>query len=142
MVGFPFIDTSKSKKQLRRFYIDFKNASKWNLKKIHRPRDPQVFNPPALLIKKGLTTDFELVSAVSEKRCVFTDSITAIRGTSKQKDLLRSLEGCINSRLFPYFTLMTGTSTGIEREQAHNEDEKFLFPVLINNEISSSGQRN
>ncbi len=137
LVGLPFIDTSKTKKQLRRFYIDFKNAKEWSLKKIHRPRVPQVFKPPALLIKKGLTSNFELVSAVSEKECVFTDSITAIRGTDKQKNLLRSLEGCINSRLFPYFTLMTGTSTGIEREQAHNEDEKFLFPVLINNEISA-----
>lgn len=137
LIGLPFIDTSIGKKQLRRFYIDFKNAGKWNLKKIHRPRDPQVFNPPALFIKKGLSSDFELVSAVSEKKCVFTDSITAIRGTEKQKNLFRSLEGCVNSKLFPYFTLMTGTSAGIEREQAHNEDEKFLFPVLINSEIST-----
>jgi hypothetical protein len=136
LVGLPYIDTAAKKKQLRRFYLDIKSSINWTLKKIHRPRDRDVFKPPALLIKKGLTNNFELVSAVSERECVFTDSITAIRGNDKQKTILRSLEGCVNSRLFPYFTLMTGTSAGIEREQAHNENEKFLFPVLTRREIA------
>lgn len=137
LIGLPFIDTSRKQKRLRRFYIDLRHAAKWTLKKIHRPREPEVYQPPALLIKKGLTNNFELVSAINEQACAFTDSITAIRGTERQKTVLRSLEGCVNSRLFPYFTLMTGTSAGIEREQAHNEDEKFHFPVVVSADIAS-----
>lgn len=133
LIGLPFIDTSK--KQLRRYHIDTQNR-KWQLKTVHRPRDPEVYSPPALLIKKGLTNNFELVSALNERRAVFTDSITAIRGTERQKNILRSLEGSLNSTLFPYYTVMTGTSAGIEREQAHNEDEKFQYPAVIDTDIS------
>lgn len=140
LIGIPFIDTSRKERHLKRFYIDFKNAKPWKHRLVHRPRDKDVFNPPALLIKKGLTSAFELVTAYSDQRSVFTDSITAIRGNDKQKNVLRSMEGCLNSKLFPYFTFMTGTSAGIEREQAHNEDEKFLFPVLINPIISEKAE--
>ncbi|NOS83540.1 MAG: N-6 DNA methylase, partial [Ignavibacteria bacterium] len=131
----PFLDTKK--KTLERYYINTKQLGKWIPRKVHRNRatQKQIFSGPQLLFKFGLTTSFQAVTSYSDSDLVFLKSITAIKGNKSQAKLLKNLVGLFNSKLFQYYILSTGSSTGIEREQAHNEDEKFTFPVIIDPKI-------
>ena len=134
LIGMPYLDTRK--KMLKRYYISLHNVENWKKKIVHRVRNVELYKAPHLLIKKGLTNDMKLVSAFSNKDLVFTDSVTSIKGSNKDKDLLKNLSGILNSDLFRYYIFMIGSSTGIEREQGHNENERFTFPVVYDSAIS------
>lgn len=134
LLGKPYLDTKK--KALKRFFINETSCENWEIDTLHRPRTKEVFQPPYVLLKKGFSKqDFSLVSTYTENEFVFTDSITAIRGNSKTKDLLKSITGCLNSSLFSYHFLLQGSSAGVEREQGHNKEDRFELPICINKKI-------
>ena len=133
LIGMPYLDTRK--KMLKRYYISLNDAETWKKKTVHRVRKVELYKAPHLLIKKGLNNDMKLVSGFSNKDLVFTDSVTSIKGRNKDKDLLINLNGVLNSDLFRYYIFMIGSSTGIEREQGHNENERFTFPVVYDSAI-------
>jgi hypothetical protein len=124
---------------LERFNLN-KDAiqDKWIPKNVHRNREgnEQIFRAPQLLFKIGLNSSFQAITAFSDVDLVFLKSITAIKGQEKDIGILKNLVGLFNSKLFTYYILMIGSSIGVEREQAHNKNEKFTFPVVINPEIS------
>lgn len=129
----------ESQKHFQRYVININKKAVFVHDCIHRPRNPKLFDSPYAyaLLKKGFdVTSFQLCSAFYDKEIVFTDSVTAIKGTNKDISLLKNLVGLFNSKLFSYYLLATGSSAGIEREQGHNEDERFTFPVVIHDEIS------
>ena len=80
LIGKRFLDTQRQSKHLMSFKIKHSNQV-WEVKntKIHRPRNPDLFEPPMLLIKKGITNSFRLVTAVANESMVFTDSITSVK---------------------------------------------------------------
>ncbi len=85
-------DTKKTKRpsDLQRFYIYFNKKYIWKEDKANREREERVFKiPPALLIKIGFTTDFKLVSSITDIECVFTNSIYAVK--SKESKIGLSL---------------------------------------------------
>ena len=124
-----YLDAKKD--MLQRYYIDLTNQSKWTQKKVHRRRKAELFEPPYILMKKGLDNrNFSSVAAFSDKQMVFKDDITAIKGQKSDEKLLKNILGLLNSKLFTYYIFLTGSSTGIEREQGVNPD-KFIFPVII-----------
>lgn len=137
--GMPFLDT-KDTDDFERYYVK-KTQGVFNYDTIHRPRPKkeEIFKAPFLLIKKGVSSaDFKSCAAYYEENLVFTDAVTSIKGSDKDIDLLRNLVGVINSDLFIYYLLMTASSIGIEREQAHNEEERFTFPTTIDKSISKN----
>jgi len=90
---------------------------------------------PYVLLKKGFSRqNFLLVSAYTENEFVFTDSVTAIRGT--EKNILKSIAGCLNSFFSSYHLLLQGSSAGVERELGHNEEDRFTIPIVLNQEIA------
>lgn len=98
----------------------------------------EIFKAPYVLLKKGFDRKtFSIISAYSEKDFVFSDSITAIQG-EKNKDqvLLKNITGILNSKFASYYFLLQGSSAGIEREQGHNEGDRFQIPAAINKQIS------
>jgi len=136
LLGKRYLDTKK--KALSRFFINETSNQKWEIKTLHRPRTREIFKPPYVLLKKGFSKqNFSLISAYSENEYVFTDSITAIRGKANDKLILKNIAGCLNSSFFSYHFLLQGSSAGVEREQGHNEDDRFTLPIAINNIISS-----
>ncbi len=133
LIGMPFIKTSKN--SLKPYWVNINKNNKWELNEIHRPRNPDLFTAPMLLIKKGISSNFNLVSAVNQENAVFTDSLTSVKPI--KLNLLTNLytmTAILNSKLASYLALQTFSSIGIEREQVH--DEKWELPFKENNEIS------
>lgn len=130
-----FLDTKK--KLLKRYYIDSKNADTWQIDVADRDRkDKRLFSPPYIFVKKGIIPDtLQIVTAYSEDEWVFTDSITSIKGFEQHKNILKCFAGTLNSDLFVYYSLMAISSSGIEREQIHQE-EIMNFPAIIDERIA------
>jgi len=143
--GMPFIetDTKKSKRpsDLQRFYIHFDKKNVWKEDDADGIRSENVFKfPPGILIKIGFTTDFKLVSSITNIECVFTNSIYAIKSKESDSQILENLLGLVNSDLMTFYMIMCGSSIGVEREQLINK-ELFPFPVINSNIIGSQAKR-
>lgn len=124
-----------ARKDIKPFWINTKTKSKWTKKIAHRPRVDVLFKAPMVLITKGFTSAFNCVSGYSETDVVFTDALTSIKSINEiNTPSLKTISGILNSILFPYFNLQTFSSSGVEREQAHNK-EKFSLPFISNNLI-------
>lgn len=137
--GISFLDT-KDTDDFERYHVK-KPKGVFNYDTIHRPRPKKedIFKAPFLLIKKGVSSvDFKSCAAYYGEDLIFTDAVTSIKGSDNDINLLRNLVGAVNSDLFTYYLLMTASSIGIEREQAHNEEERFTFPVTIDKRISKN----
>ncbi|MDN3510052.1 MAG: SAM-dependent methyltransferase [Candidatus Jettenia sp.] len=133
-----YVDTGKD---IAQFYINLNPKNIWSQKYVHRPRNKYLFNAPILLITEGINKRLESVSAISYKNCVFKSSLTGVKlKDSKKLNVLIIINGLLNSNLFSYNILQTGSSAGIEREQTQDE-EKFSFPYLNNSTIAEYVER-
>ena len=134
LVGRYFVDTQG--KMLQPFHVDLREDTKWNTPVVHRPRRPELYSPPMLLVKKGTAADFKVTSAVCDQDVAFTDSLTSIKAFNKEdRPILEMLSGLFYSNLFSYYNICIGSSAGIEREQSHDRDEKLSFPYVFNERI-------
>lgn len=103
------------------FYVNIDESILFNEKTAHRPRPKHLFDPPFVLIKKGVDTKtYKLRAAYSDEELIYADSVYGIAGNRSKdhENLLLSLTGVINSSFYAYLNLMLGSSTGIEREQS------------------------
>jgi 16S rRNA G966 N2-methylase RsmD len=131
----PFIDTRKD--HIFPFFIHLDPNSKWKHKFVHRKRNKELFNPPALLTTRGIGNDFKANTAILYTEAIFTHAITSVKTSNKNLNILRTANGIMYSNLFSYYTLILASSTGIEREQLHDK-EKFAFPFIDNPKISKT----
>lgn len=107
----------------------------WNIRKALYPRDPNLYKAPLLLITGGISKEFKATSAIGyEQDIVFKSSLTAIR--CDDVNFLENVCGLLHSTLFAYYLLITGSSAGVEREEAHDE-EKLSFPYEENKYVAS-----
>jgi len=138
LVGKYYVDTN-NEKIIGPFFINLRETEKWESRWIHRPRKKkELYEPPMLLVKKGATNDYRIVSAVCSEAAAFTDALTSIKAYNEDdENVLEVLAGLFYSNLFSYYSLTTVSSAGIEREQIHDADEKFTFPYTFNEEIIS-----
>lgn len=123
------------KNYLRPFYLKT-NLEKWDGREVgYFPDDHRLFSGPSLLITGGTTNNFKSVSAISYSDCMFKSSLTSIKPLKKE-DLvyLKGISVIINSSFFSYYILSNGSSTGIEREETHDE-EKWRVPFSINSNL-------
>lgn len=130
-----FLTTSNWKKGLFRFFINDSVLDKFSYPLLHRIRNKSLFEKwPKLLLKKGFNgNDYSNVVAYTENEYVFTDSITSIYW--ENKDMLKYLCWLLNSIFFNYFILLQWSSSGTEREQWHNEWDRFNVPTSFNKDI-------
>ncbi len=114
------------------FSIGFKNTGIFDKPKIHRPREPKLFEPPYCLITTGANiNNYKIRAAYSEESFLYKKAIYGIKGNEEDKDTLKNLVGLLNSSFYSYLNLMLGSSIGIEREQIMFT-EVFKFPYLEN----------
>jgi len=126
LLGLPIYDVNF----IQSFYIEPHPLHLFSDTYIHRIRNIQLFEENKLLVKKGISSDLKMISAISYEKAVFKDSLTAIKVFQKVNlNDLRIFSGLLYSNLFSYFIFQTGTSIGIEREQVFDK-EKFSFPYL------------
>lgn len=119
-----FINTKN--KELQQFTYNSSNT--WQEKTAGNIPRKDLFDPPLALIKEGLTPEIKGVAAFCNEQVVFTHSVRAIKGQEKDKDILKSIVGLINSNLFSYYILHTGSSAGVDLTRA-NQIEQFSFPI-------------
>ncbi|OEF97778.1 HsdM family class I SAM-dependent methyltransferase [Desulfuribacillus alkaliarsenatis] len=126
-----------SKKGVDHFFVNSKKTSIFSKTHIHRPREKDLFNPPYVLIPKGVSCDnFKLRAAYSDESFVSKTTMYIIKGIKEQKSFMLNLVGLINSSLYSYLNIMLGTSIGIEREQRFMK-EVLSFPYYYSYEISN-----
>lgn len=133
LVGKPLINT---RKDIKPFWINKYPTEVWSEKMVHRSRSDtrNIFIDPILLITGGLNKHLRAVSGVHDGGVIFKSSLTAI--SSENKDVLHKISGIFNSSFFSYIGLQTFSSTGIEREEAH-DSEKLSIPFSNNDNIST-----
>lgn len=133
LIGRPFLDT---RKDIKTFWINNTPSMKWEFETVHRPRNKKLYEAPMLLITEGINKYFRSVSAISEVDVVYRSSLTAIKIINEDRNILNSITGILNSSFFSYICLQTFSSSGIEREQSHDE-EKFDVPFVNDESIST-----
>lgn len=128
LMGKPYIDT---RIDIHQYWVNPKKNKKWEYRLVHRVRNKELYKAPVLLITEGVRNDLKSVSAICYHNSVYKSSLTGIKGKDKDSiKILRRISGIINSSFFSYFNLMTFSSSGIEREQSHDE-EKLNTPFTI-----------
>ena len=132
LVGREILDSEEA---IDHFYLNAEACSIFSKTKIHRPRDPKIYEAPYVLFKKGLDcSDYSIRAVYAEKDFLFRETINCIKGSKEDKKVLLNLCGLLNSKLFSYFNLMLGSSAGIEREQVFLE-ELSEYPYVYSDEL-------
>jgi hypothetical protein len=133
LVGKRFLDT---RTDIKRFWVNPNNTKVWQDAIVHRIRNRELYKAPVLLITAGIKrSDLKSVAAICYQDSVYKSSLTGIKTTDRENIyLLRQIAGFLNSNVFSYYNLMTFSSTGIEREESHDE-EKWSMPFSEANEI-------
>lgn len=123
------------KNYLRPFYLKT-DLEKWDASEVgYFPDDPRIFEAPSLLITGGTTNNFKSVSAISYSNSLFKSSLTCIKPLKNDDlDNIKAISSIINSSFFSYYILSNGSSTGIEREETHDE-EKWRVPFNMSDTL-------
>jgi hypothetical protein len=131
LVGKPYIDT---RSDIRQYWINPDNKKKWEHSIVHRVRDKGLYKAPMLLISGGNNNELKCISALCLVDSIYKSSLTGIK--LKNIKLLREISAIINSSFFSYFNIQTFSSTGIEREETH-DDEKLITPYSTNKNLQN-----
>jgi len=132
LIGRKILDSEES---IDHFYLNENAYSFFNKSKIHRPRNPEIYKAPYVLLKKGLDcANYSIKAVYTEKDFLYRETINCIKGSENEKRILLNICGLLNSSLFSYFNLMLGSSAGIEREQIFLE-ELADYPYAYSDEL-------
>jgi hypothetical protein len=109
--------------------------------KIHRPRNPALFQAPYCLVRRGPDMgDYTMRAVYSETDFVFHEAVYAIKGALSQKNILLNIVGLLNSKIYAYFNLMLGSYLGIGREQRQAK-EVLSFPFVLSDDIAAQVEK-
>jgi hypothetical protein len=81
---------------------------------VHRPRSPEIFNSPMVLVSQG-SKDMKV--AFSNFPVLFRSSLQSIGGPKDDKDTLRFLSVVLRSDIIQYYLFHTSANWGIERDK-------------------------
>lgn len=141
LLGWNYIKTE----YVNRGFLLYDENSKWekaNVGYVYRDKEKnvvkEIYKAPILLIRGGTGNDLKAVSAISHIDGVYKSSITGVHVYSNDAaNILRKISSILNSSFFAYYNIMTFASSGIEREETHDE-ERFVVPYCDNNAISEN----
>lgn len=127
LIGRKFIDT----KSVNPFHLSEVHEQTFGKSRVHRTRDPRIYDAPFLLVREGLEMkNLKGKSVVVREDAVFKDSLAVIKAfEEKDVTVLQNISGIVNSILYSYVSVMTFSSIGIERERAKNYN-KFSVPFI------------
>lgn len=127
LIGWPLVDNSK----VHSFYTS-NEFLKWNkpsvgyIYKKNGRIDTNIFTAPYVIIKNGIEKKtLAIVSSICYENAIYNDSITAISGIN-DISILRNIVGTLNSSISTYQSLLTFSSSGIERDFGNDEEKKTL----------------
>lgn len=133
LIGLAYLENSRVLKH--RYVFDSSHLPLFQLEYGHYPRSRKIYEGPKVLIKKALIPEtYDNYAVYTERDMVFNDSMSSIYGDNVDVQLLAAITLILNSKLFGYYLLMTGSSAGVEREQAFNI-ERLAFPMRMTDEF-------
>lgn len=139
LMGKAYLDLSK--RVLMPFFVRNLELNKFNKGIVHRKSNETLFNPPMLLIKKALDSNFRLTASVYDKFVVFTDNVIGIKPKENvPRSFLSCIEAVLQSKLSTYYQLNISSSIGIEREKATKE-EILSFPYAFSENLSQIAEQ-
>lgn len=93
--------------------------------KVLRPRHPELFEPPVVLVSQGSSK-----VAFVDFPVLFRGSLQSIKGPVEDAELLKFLAAALDSRLAKYFLFHTAANWGTERDKVHfYELLRMPFPL-------------
>lgn len=114
---------------IQKYHLNYDINSKWEWDEAYTAREPEIFQPPQILIKSTVTeTNRRLIAAYSDKKVAFQQSIYTIKGSWDDISILKNILGLLNSKLFSYYLLLC-SSGGVERTYT-NKSEILQFPIV------------
>lgn len=121
----------------------YDKKTKWeipNVGYVYRDKEKnvvkEIYKAPILLIRGGTGNDLKAVSAITHIDGVYKSSLTGVHVYSEDAiKILRKISSLLNSSFFAYYNIMTFASSGIEREETHDE-ERFVVPYCDNDTIA------
>lgn len=118
------------------YYLEKNTLVDWDGREVgYFPDDDKIFESPSLIITGGISKDFKSVSTILYENTLFKSSLSAIKALDNNGlDKLKIFSSILNSSLFGYYTISTGSSSGIEREETHDE-EKWKVPFNENDNL-------
>ncbi|MCK5599629.1 N-6 DNA methylase [bacterium] len=131
--GQKLLDTTND---IKPFYVNSEPENTWTIEYVHRARTLDFFSPPVLIVKEGTDNKLHAISGISYSQNIFKSSLTGIKTGLNNINILRIINGILNSDLYSYFILHTASTIGIEREQVH-DFEKWNTPFVYNDVIAS-----
>lgn len=125
------------------FVLDTTALARFTRSKLLRPRDPEIYEPPLLLIRKAIVAD-ELTprAAIAETRVAFHESVhgASFAGIDHGLAIVRFLQLVLQSHYTTWFELMTDPLFSVERETIY-KDELLKLPVRRWTDISAAEQK-
>ena len=101
-------------------------ASPIDHQSFHRPRRPELYDGPRVLLARGLDSQHRVRAAFLDEPASFSESVLAIRAPNGQPAQAKAICAYLNSRLARYLLLMTASSWGIERPELKAQDVRAL----------------
>lgn len=120
--GLPYLDLDK--KRLKRYYINY--DSTWTRGNYPKRYNEKVLEPPNVLINFSTDANYRSIAAFSDKKILFLQTVISIKGASNDKLLLKNILALFNSKLFTYYSFLTG-SIGIDINRT-SKKEKMRLP--------------
>ncbi|MEV6487517.1 N-6 DNA methylase [Actinoplanes sp. NPDC051633] len=110
LFGLPIIPTEA----VTHLRLNTSEFEEFTLPTLHRPRDPQLFRGPHVLVRRTMV-DGRLAAALVDQDAVFPNGTLGFAGPG-DRPLLMALAATIVSSLGNYFHFMTSASWGVERD--------------------------
>lgn len=116
------------------FSIDLASLSKFKFSEAHRPREPELYNPPMLIVPESPgQSPFSPKSWIARNKILFNSSYYGFsaHGNKWGTEGLSFLHLITHSDLFKYHVYMTSSKMAAERRAFLKSDlENFPFPVI------------
>jgi hypothetical protein len=133
LVGLPLLDSGEL-----RANIDPRGLDRFNLRKIHRPRDRESFRGPLIIFGEGLRAG-RIPVGFSKSDIVYSRSYYGVSFSSRKNEgqnLARCLAGILQSSLASWFLLLTASEFGVHKRKVLLQDIEAL-PVPSVERITS-----
>lgn len=82
---------------------------------MHRPRDPELYRAPHVLLRRTVTVDGTIGVAFVPRDAAHSNGVVGISGGRRDRDELLLLAGFFSSSLFRYLQFLTNSTWGVER---------------------------
>ena len=125
------------------FKVDAGSLRPFQRKTLHRTRDPSIYEPPLLLLRKAMPADIRAPRAhFSSERLAFHESFygASFAKVAAGEEIAAYLQLVLQSSLFPFFGILTDAQYGVFVDAMYKENAEKL-PIIPFSALSRKQRR-